>query len=148
MRVFYLFRIYSTYSSSTFSRAHGVFLRNVRLDFKLGLFAKQFILSLLSSHSKPYSHSSISRIFLSEVPWRISWWVFIIETFKIINSTKILHYKIEHYEDLNYFPYKNLSIQCISFFLCQSPLTINIPKEYWFSFKGFIHLPKLIQQDV
>ena len=52
------------YRHSTFFLAHGVRLRNTRLDLMLGFFVKQFILILRDISSHPYFSTRYVRIIL------------------------------------------------------------------------------------
>ncbi len=56
------------YSCSTFSRAHGVFRRNVREDLIDGLLLKQLILIFEASSSQVYTWVKCSRISINFTP--------------------------------------------------------------------------------
>ena len=69
MLVYCLLSMLFTYIRSTFSLAHGVLRRKVRLDLMLGSFWKHLIFIRSPISSQPYSFTKWFNIISSVTPW-------------------------------------------------------------------------------
>lgn len=107
------------YSSSTFFLAHGVLLKNFKLDFMLGSLRKHWIGMRLPSSSQSYCSTRRVKIVSSVIPCKGS-----------LDCSFMMFYLFQQYERSER-----------QYFICSQDGRLYLPKQLWMTMPVFGALP-------